>query len=536
MKTTLLSCLIPIAVMLLPTLGAADVTLTFDTDTQGFTQGSHATAVEWNAAHGGSLALSSTPGWKPEGAALNLSSEENPALLEEWQAVLANGGTLSFRIIVRSTDLVGGFPNWFEMLLGIQGGDTLCCGANAGMPGLYGADGFPEGQTQTFDVVIPLQPSSSNENDKILQVNPNSGSHVIQFGLNSQDPSFESAIYFVDNFTIAANDGPVEVVIPELVIEPATPGLNIISSTMNQWDRQSVRTASAEYSWVGASGPVSYSFEIGKFPERLGYTANMYLVPSPGLAATATSPDWSEPVCAVITVGRHGDGAPGGWMRFAYKNDPANGGGGGSNGVAGHEYWVNDDGTGQGGAVVFASSAFMEGTWTVTIANNTAITLTTADGQTSTGSLLPATAQLFDNGLFVYIGAVPGAPTAPFTTNTGQNVILNSFSISGVATPLEIDFKTEALDTAGVEKAAPTPASVVQMIAGEASYWLRWNPPTSGFLPQQSTTLKAEEWTALSMTEAFLFGENERWRPLSTSTGLQDANNSFFRLERPSPF
>src|SRR5206468_2492945 len=69
----------------------------------------------------------------------------------------------------------------------------------------------------------------------------------------------------------------------------ALPGLNITASVVGgTYQRQDVRTASGNYSWINPSnGPVTYSFSITNFPSgpAAGFEAHMLLVgnnPAPG--------------------------------------------------------------------------------------------------------------------------------------------------------------------------------------------------------------------------------------------------------------
>ncbi len=313
-------------------------------------------------------------------------------------------------------------------------------------------------------------------------------------------------------------------------MEPATAGLNVIASPLGEWARQGVRTMSPEYSWVGASSPVTYSLTIGEHSEQLRHEIYLYFVPNGALPATATAPDWSETVCAVVNIDRHGDGTtPGGWMRFAYKNDPENGSA--SNGRPGHEYWdVNDGSNSDGGQVAFATSTTMTGTWSVTIANNTEVTVTTPDGQTASGVLHPDAAALFAGDLYVYCGAHPGG----IVGNVGRAIIFDAFAITGgVANPLTVDLAGEIFDPAVLERAADGPAGIVQVVRGDTPFWLKWSLPAPGFLLYQSTTLKAGEWEELALDDAFTRGGTERWKPLSLSGGLLDAATGYFQLARP---
>jgi hypothetical protein len=320
--------------------------------------------------------------------------------------------------------------------------------------------------------------------------------------------------------------------VPTMTIQPSSPGLQLFS-TNGQYDRQTVRTTVPEYSWVGANGPVTYSVTIADYPATTDHQTVMYLVPSGSLPVTSNSPDWSEPICAVVYINSVATG--GGNMRFAYKNHLRE-----SNGMTGHDYWTNDNGdvytgeedpplgaagTGMGGSLAFVNSSAMLGTWSVTFSDATTVELTAPDGSTATGTMLPETAALFAGPLYVYFGTVPQT-----TGNIGYSALFSQISISGVANPISESF-TAPIDPAVLEISASNPAGVLQIIPAQTPYWLRWTVPDTGYKPQQSATLTATPpWQEVTATSTLLL-RGEKWLLLPT-TSLLDPKNAFFRLRK----
>src|SRR5436190_7313553 len=107
MKATLLFCA---AAVFAAGNSSAEVLYTFDDPGGGnpgtispFVSDSEGTAA-WSAANGGSMELSFVPGWKAKVAKLDLRSD--PLLSAEYDQALANGGTLSYTMIVRSDDML----------------------------------------------------------------------------------------------------------------------------------------------------------------------------------------------------------------------------------------------------------------------------------------------------------------------------------------------------------------------------------------------------------------------------------------------
>lgn len=319
--------------------------------------------------------------------------------------------------------------------------------------------------------------------------------------------------------------------VPALTIQPATPGLRLVS-TNGQYDRQTVRTTVPEYSWVGAKGPVTYSLTLSEYPAEPGYQTVMYLVPGDALGVDRHYPDWSEKVCGLVWINNTADG--GGNMRFAYKNDKPE-----SNGYPGHEYWINDngevysggegpgaDGTGKGGTIAYVNSASILGTWSVTFTGDTAVEITAPDGQTATGSLLPETAALFDGPMYVYFGTMPQS-----LANIGLGATISRIAISGVTNPLTETFAA-ALDPARLEESASNPAAVLVITATQTPFWLRWSVPDSGYRLQQSPTLTATPaWQDAPAGETLLL-RGEKWRLISAAD-QPNARAFYFRLFKP---
>ena len=318
---------------------------------------------------------------------------------------------------------------------------------------------------------------------------------------------------------------------PTIAIEPATPGLRLLS-TNGQYDRQTVRTTVPEYSWVGAAGPVTYAVTISEYPANPEYQTVIYLAPAESLDIGASSPDWSEPICALAYI--NNTAAGGGNMRFTYKNHQRD-----SNGLPGHDYWTIDngsfyaagegpgaDGTGKGGTVAFVNSTTILGTWSVTFTDNTTVLLTAPDGQTATGTLLPETAALFSGPLYAYFGTVPQS-----MANIGLGATFSNITISGVPSPISENFTT-LVDPSILEKSASNGAAVLQVIPSETPFWLHWTVPDSGYKLQHSATLTATPiWQDLGMTNTFLLA-GEKWKLLNTKE-LANPRVGFYRLLKP---
>ena len=485
---------------------SAEVQYTFDDPGGGnpgsiapFETGTEAVSCSWSSVNGGSMEVSFTSGWRAQVAKLNLRSD--PLLSAEFDQALANGGTVSYSLIVRSDDVAGAVapftpPDWFEAIF-ISNTQDLWdqqYGAGDGLISLSGAAAFPAGGIQTTQVSFSIAADTTATRDRIAQFRVGSGWNEIFLGMNSgvngtpPPPAYAGGKYYVDNFKIVANSAPEPVIIPAMSVVPVKRGMHLHSAGTGQWARQSLRTSGEDFSWFGVGKPVEYKFTLADFPAANNMNAVMYLVPGAGV--TSTSPDWSEPVCIQVAMIAIGNG--GGWGRVSYKDHQRD-----SNGVAGHEYWVADDGSGQGGQVASAGTASMNGTWTLRFDSDTSLTFTAPDGTSSVGTLLPATAAKFANPLAVWFGTVPAEPA-----NVGKDVLVGGIQVTGVPNPISEDFSGAAISPA-LQTNADVPAAVY--LVSRPAVWIQWTLPAPSFSLEQSPALgtNPDFWTPAVVSGSF---------------------------------
>lgn len=191
------------------------VTLSFDSDTSGFTNVSWNTSngsVAWSPLHGGSLAITiTTSGWTNPVAMLNMTG--NPALQSVFSEALANGGTMSFDFIIRQEDVAGYNPaippDWFELVV-VGNTDTSVGGGwdqnvVGGAAGYYG--GIPLGFT-TKSITLGLAAGPPAENNGIVTFGNGSSWNELMIGINSQSGSYTGATFYIDNVTFSAIPEP----------------------------------------------------------------------------------------------------------------------------------------------------------------------------------------------------------------------------------------------------------------------------------------------------------------------------------------
>ena len=208
-------------VLCLSDQGSAAVTFTFDSDTQGFQSVNWNPGnggVSWSPLHGGSLLMTfTTSGWSNPLGIIEMNS--NPALQAEFANLLANGGTLTFDMIIRQEDVVGYNPatppGWFEMV--VTGNSDAGAGGGWDPNSMGGADGFaggiPSGYT-TKTISLSVAAGAPVDNNGIVTFGATSSWNQLLFGINSEGGSFTSALVYLDNITFSATTNTGGVSLP----------------------------------------------------------------------------------------------------------------------------------------------------------------------------------------------------------------------------------------------------------------------------------------------------------------------------------
>jgi hypothetical protein len=333
-----------------------------------------------------------------------------------------------------------------------------------------------------------------------------------------------TVLYNVDNIRWA--EASVALPSPTLSVGKTVPGLNLLAASGGQYDRQNIVTVAPDsFGWIGSSTPVSYSMSIKSFPSGAtygGFTTHFYLVP--GTPGTEEYPDWNEANCILVDIRANADES--GTMTFHYKTNAP-----GSNGAAtldgkSSQYFNTQATNGPVGQLGSVTGASILGTWTLTLSQDTQITLTAPDGS-STNLVMPSEdATLFAGGITVYFGAVPGQ-----TANIGQAAILNRVQIkAGAAVVLDDDFTVSPLnpDTWVVRAAS---AAGVTLITPAEPYFVSWTTPASGFILQTNAVLSAtSSWGDAGLTDQLV---GTRRRVLVPSSSLPAQGQGYFRLIKP---
>ena len=522
--------------------------LTFDTDLQGFAAGENAGALPpvWSNFDGGSMELNFAGGWNYRVATLNLAA--STTLFPVFQEVLTKGGTLSYDMTVRTNDIIfttpGTFPDWWEpMIIGDSTGvEDRPFGGNDNVTAYYGAGAFPAGAVRKTTITLPIEAAGSAvADDGKLQINPGSTTFRISMGLNTDGNRVTSSKYFIDNFRVTSNAVAVVVPPPTTALEPSVAGMNLYSSGTGQYDRQTLRTATPQYSWIGQAtpaNPITYSLTISNYSSKPGMGTVFYLVPGT-LPVSMNFPDYGMSKCIAGYLYNNADRT--GNFRLAYKNDVPNTNGADPNSLYGggspndlwpaNPAWVEGDnrkpGTGIGGTLANVNGTSILGTWSITFTSNTSVTITSPSGQTSTGSLPnEQTAQLWADPMYAYFGTVPGEPA-----RIGERVIFSNITVSGGANAILGDIDAN-LSSGLLQKSASNDPGIVFINPSDQPYWFTWTLPATDYVVQQSPSLGREAaWSDLSTTNSIAQPGGRRL--LLNTIDLASPTRNYLRMSKP---
>ena len=317
--------------------------------------------------------------------------------------------------------------------------------------------------------------------------------------------------FWIDNVVLVANMTIAPP--PKLSISRAVQGLNLFTASgpaLNS--RESLQTAQTNnnYSWVGAPGPVSYSFTIASYPVPLGDQVqnHIFLIPSPG---TESSPDYNEPNAIYMDLESTATGGVA-WM-FRYKtNEPS-----GNTMIYGS------------GTLATLTNSTGVGTWTLTFNNNTNVTMT-APGGASTNFSIPdatgATAALFASNVVLYCGT-----QANNAAGENDHTVLSDFNVTGLgSTNFDDNFVADAgtLNT-NLWKVNAAASQCVRLEGPGNPDYVSWTLPASGFSPEATATLATNRtWIPTTSNPSFAAGNLET--QLINTNDLPSGNSAYFAM------
>jgi hypothetical protein len=308
--------------------------------------------------------------------------------------------------------------------------------------------------------------------------------------------------FWIGHLTVHYNGAPPPP--PTNYLSSVVPGLVQFADEAPTYNRQDIATSptgSANLTWYGRT-PVTYSWKIASWPSgAAGWTASLNLTPDPQASQIYSDPDWSATNDLWISIVANADGTV--TAGIAYK----------TNQPAGNTQLFNPPtqlvaGNSEANGLTVPSAV---GTWTLTFADNTDMTLTAPNGS-STNASLPANVAALYNG---YVGAFLNS-SPENAANIGKYMTYSAYNITGVATPVSENLASGALSAPFLQLISQnyyytgnytTNPPDQQFVTSADAYWLHWTIPDAGFTPIVSTKLgNATNWNDLVTSNTFTSG------------------------------
>jgi hypothetical protein len=315
--------------------------------------------------------------------------------------------------------------------------------------------------------------------------------------------------YWIDNVMLTAPPAPP----PTMDLKKTTSGLQFMTAGSGSGGRQSISPLDPNYSWVDASGPVTFKLTIKEYPGSAypNFQTHIFLAPEASIpyGPGDSSVDWNATNLVFIQIQNLTNGH--GQASFMYKTNSGSSWGG-------QVFGSNTLGIVQGASPV--------GAWTLTFENNTNVTLTAPDNTSTNFIMPPDAAAQFAGPLYVWFGAQANA-----ANNVGQTLIVDRIQITGGVSP-EIDdsFPGPGLDTTNTWRKAAADAAGIQVASPGTAYWLSWTTPDKGFEPEWSPSLSpGAVWLDPGLTPVLAGSKRLATVPASLST-----SNAFLRLVKRS--
>ncbi len=434
--------------------------------------------------------LQGNPWWNNNGDCWNMSDYKSLEFDIKWDTANSTLSIADFNTPPKGGE--GGMRIWALDYAG-----TVNAGQTPKWPDM-GVVQIPAGAADGWvHISFPINPAIPN-------IDPSKGITFKKWVQQAQKDAGGTFSFWVDNVILK---GSTPLPPPSVSVgEKPVPGLAFVAASGGQWDRQNIRTVSNTYSWVGASGPVSYSVTINQSPgtNYAGFGFHFYFVPGTP-DPNRNDPDWHEPNILLYNIGFADNG--GAWSDVHYKTNAPD-----DNGIL----W------GAGGLPgAWGDTAL--GTWTITFANNTTVTTTSPTGQTVTTNIPPEVASIFDGPVEVCVGIMPGDPA-----RIGQMATLSAIKFEGMKGAEKIDhrFIGQSLDTNIWRINAASAAYGIQEIPTDAAFYVDWTLPATGFSLQGSPKV-AGPWTTPAPTGLDLGAKH---RILLRTSDLPGSDTGFWRL------
>ena len=378
-------------------------------------------------------------------------------------------------------------------------------------------NGLGQPNTNWVRINVPINSNTDNNLTNITDVL----FHLYHPGYGNQT-MIGNTIYWVDNIQFI---GPSTVTNPPPVmsIQKATPGLRIFQPGTITYQRNELATVDQQQSWIGASGPVSYSFTLADYNPNIAQI-QLELIPvnfAQGGVYNNIYVDYN----ATNMV----------WMII---NPLA-----GTNLVTASLQWKANlaSGSNPNHTDLVITNKTAVGTWTLTFNSASTGTLT-APGASPVPFTLsdPDAATDFANPVVGYYGTQPNT-----SAGIGQYIDYKNISVSGVSGQnITDDFTADtALDTSTWNTTTTGSSAIWLVSSNDAPFWLTWTTPYFGY--DLGTKAVLDDASTLWYNPGYYagYGDNPIVGQIGTKVWalipndcLPPGTNAFFLLQNPPQY
>jgi hypothetical protein len=332
--------------------------------------------------------------------------------------------------------------------------------------------------------------------------------------------------FWLDNVALNQNQGPP--IPPPTLSAPtkAITGLNCIATQPGQPNNryQICTTNDPGYSFVGRSS-VTYSWTIKSFPPNTdaSFQQHFFIVNgAPGQYDQAA--DYNLADCIFVTVQQLANGIA--VCNFRYKTNEAGANLMLFNTVSPTNSAVNSNGWPIMPIVSFSNSPVL-GTWSLTFAQTTNVTITAPNGNTTNFTFDAASAALFADPCSLILGAQPNQ-----TNFYGDAVVYSNFTVTGNASPFSDNFTTDTVLNSNLWFVLASDTNGVVLVPPGSEYWVGWTLPAPGFSFQGATNLPTTNWTSLS--SVLTIADNGGEQALVGTNSFPTSKQGYFTLVQRS--
>ncbi len=326
--------------------------------------------------------------------------------------------------------------------------------------------------------------------------------------------------FWIDNISLVGSTAPPPGP-PSLIghLQTPVPGLNSIGTSKSQYQRYHLATINdTGYTFVGQPS-VTYSWTISAFPTNSDWQQHIFLVNGqPGQYDQAA--DYNLADCIFMTVQSQGPGQNA-TFNFRYKtNEPA-----GNSMLFNALSPTNAANTNLWPVMPVCSlqdSNGPIGTWSITFAQTTNVTLKSPSGFTTNFTFDADSAALFADPMSICVGGQVNS------SGFGQILVTSNFTVTGSATPLSDNFATDTVLDTNTWKNQANDTNGVEIVPPGSAYWLNWTLPDASYSLQASASIPATNHISLASIGTIL-NDGQR-QVLLASSNLPSAKQGFFSL------